>query len=139
AFPPRDRGAFMAHWRGKVLPDPRVVKKGVLFDGRLVGDLVSFEQDGEREVGYWIAREYWGRGIATAALAHTACCELMVCRASTSQPRGARWSRVSRAATSCTPNEPGSTTTASSRSAGRAMPRAWTLSPPESTMQPTRS
>jgi RimJ/RimL family protein N-acetyltransferase len=29
---------------------------------------VSFEQSGEREVGYWIGREYWGKGIATRAL-----------------------------------------------------------------------
>jgi RimJ/RimL family protein N-acetyltransferase len=25
--------------------------------------------EGEREVGYWLGREYWGKGIATAALA----------------------------------------------------------------------
>ena len=27
------------------------------------------EQDGEREVGYWVGKEYWGKGIATQALA----------------------------------------------------------------------
>jgi RimJ/RimL family protein N-acetyltransferase len=30
---------------------------------------VSFMNAGEREVGYWIGREFWGRGIATLALA----------------------------------------------------------------------
>ena len=26
------------------------------------------EDDGHREVGYWIGRQFWGRGVATAAL-----------------------------------------------------------------------
>jgi RimJ/RimL family protein N-acetyltransferase len=34
----------------------------------VAGNVVSFEQDGEREVGYWIGREYWGKGVATEAL-----------------------------------------------------------------------
>jgi RimJ/RimL family protein N-acetyltransferase len=31
--------------------------------------VVSWTQDGVREVGYWIGKAYWGKGIATAALA----------------------------------------------------------------------
>jgi RimJ/RimL family protein N-acetyltransferase len=34
----------------------------------VVGDIVSWFEDGRHEVGYWIAREAWGRGYATAAL-----------------------------------------------------------------------
>jgi RimJ/RimL family protein N-acetyltransferase len=64
-FPPRD--AFRAHWR-KILGDKSVIKKTILFDGRVAGNVVSFEQDGEREVGYWIGREYWGKGVTTEAL-----------------------------------------------------------------------
>lgn len=30
--------------------------------------MVSFQQSGETEVGYWIGKEYWGKGIATQAL-----------------------------------------------------------------------
>jgi RimJ/RimL family protein N-acetyltransferase len=30
--------------------------------------VLSIEQFGEREVSYWIGKEYWGRGIATKAL-----------------------------------------------------------------------
>jgi RimJ/RimL family protein N-acetyltransferase len=30
--------------------------------------VVSFNCGDEREVGYWLGREYWGQGIATAAL-----------------------------------------------------------------------
>jgi RimJ/RimL family protein N-acetyltransferase len=69
AFPARDRGAFMAHWL-RILGDETVAKKTILFDGRVAGNIVCFEQDGEREVGYWIGREYWGKGVATGALSH---------------------------------------------------------------------
>jgi len=69
AFPPRDRDAFMAHWRTRVLGDDSVDKKTVLVDGQVAGNVVSFEREGKREVGYWIGREYWGRGVASRALA----------------------------------------------------------------------
>ena len=67
AFPSRDRNAFMAHWH-KILADASVTAATVLFNGVVAGDIVSWEQDGEREVGYWIGRTYWGKGIATEAL-----------------------------------------------------------------------
>jgi len=67
AFPAREWDAFIAHW-GKICGDETVVTKAVLFDGRVAGSVVSFERYGEREVGYWIGREYWGKGIATKAL-----------------------------------------------------------------------
>jgi len=68
AFPSRDRDAFMAHW-AKIMADDSVMLKTVLFDGHVAGNIVSFEQSGKREVGYWIGKEYWGKGIATKALA----------------------------------------------------------------------
>ena len=67
AFPPRDREAFDAHW-AKVLANDTVIARAVLHDGVLVGSAVSFVQNGDRQVSYWIAREHWGRGIATRAL-----------------------------------------------------------------------
>ena len=67
AFPPRDREAFTAHW-ARTLDDESIVRNTVLVDGRVAGSVVSFEQEGEREVGYWLGREFWGRGVATAAL-----------------------------------------------------------------------
>ena len=66
-FPARDREAFLAHWN-RILGDESVVKKTVLFHGEVAGNVVSFVQSGDREVGYWIGREYWGRGVATRAL-----------------------------------------------------------------------
>ena len=67
AFTPRDRDAFMAHW-AKLLDDETVVKRTIQFQGQPVGDIVCFGPLDEREVGYWIGREFWGRGIATRAL-----------------------------------------------------------------------
>ena len=68
AFPIRTWAAFVEHWRTKVFGDATAYKKAVLVDGRLVGSVLCWVKDGEREVGYWIGRDHWGRGIASAAL-----------------------------------------------------------------------
>lgn len=67
AFPSRDREAFMAHWK-KIMADETNILKTVLYEGQVAGNIVSFLMEGDREVGYWIGKEYWGRGIATRAL-----------------------------------------------------------------------
>jgi RimJ/RimL family protein N-acetyltransferase len=68
AFPSREREAFMAHWE-RILAEATVRPQAIIADGRLAGNVVSFDRDGRREVGYWIGREFWGAGIATAGLA----------------------------------------------------------------------
>jgi RimJ/RimL family protein N-acetyltransferase len=35
----------------------------------VAGNIRWWEQDGQLLVGYWVGREFWGRGLATAALA----------------------------------------------------------------------
>lgn len=67
AFPARDREAFMAHW-AKIMANDSVILQTIVFDGKVAGNIVNFEMSGEREVGYWIGKEYWGKGIATKAL-----------------------------------------------------------------------
>jgi RimJ/RimL family protein N-acetyltransferase len=67
-FPARDQDAFMAHWI-KILAEESNILKTILYDDQVAGNIVSWEQSGEREVGYWLGREYWGKGIATRALA----------------------------------------------------------------------
>jgi RimJ/RimL family protein N-acetyltransferase len=57
----------MAHWT-KILRDETVTTKTILFKGHVVGNIGSWQQASAREVGYWIGREYWGKGIATQAL-----------------------------------------------------------------------
>ena len=69
AFPARDHEAFTAHW-AKILADESVLTRTVLLDDEVAGDLGSWVADeGHREVGYWLGRSYWGKGVATAALA----------------------------------------------------------------------
>lgn len=66
-FKSRDEAAFIAHWR-KIMEDGLVLKRTILFNGEVAGNIVSFIVGGRREVGYWIGREYWGKGVATKAL-----------------------------------------------------------------------
>ncbi len=67
-FPARDRDAFDAHWR-RTLADDTATKKTIVHEGQVAGNVVSWSQDGRQLVGYWVGREFWGRGVATAALA----------------------------------------------------------------------
>lgn len=68
AFPSRERDSFMAHWR-KILADDTTINQTILVAGAVAGNIVSFEQDGRREIGYWLGKPFWGQGIASAALA----------------------------------------------------------------------
>ncbi len=67
AFRPRDWEAFITHW-SKVLEDDSCITQAVLFNGRLAGNVVCWGDPDERKVGYWIGRQFWGKGVATAAL-----------------------------------------------------------------------
>jgi RimJ/RimL family protein N-acetyltransferase len=67
ALPARNRETFMAHWT-RIMGDDSILIKTILCDGSVAGNIVSFDQLGEREVGYWLGKEYWGKGIATRAL-----------------------------------------------------------------------
>jgi len=64
---PADKESFMAHWK-RILDDDSIFIKTILFGGEVAGSVLSFVQFGEREVSYWIGKEYWGKGIATLAL-----------------------------------------------------------------------
>lgn len=65
--PAREWDAYLAHQQ-KVRADEANLTWTILYDGQIVGDVLSFPRDGRREVGYRIAQEYWGKGIATRAL-----------------------------------------------------------------------
>ncbi len=65
---PTDRAAFDAHW-AKILANETIINQTVLLGGQVVGNVSSFEQFGEREVSYWLGKEFWGQGVATQALA----------------------------------------------------------------------
>jgi RimJ/RimL family protein N-acetyltransferase len=74
AFNSRDRAAFDEHW-AKLLADDSLLKKTVIVDGEVAGNIGSWTSEGKREVGYWIDRAFWGRGVATEALSAFLCLE----------------------------------------------------------------
>ncbi|MEO7112101.1 MAG: GNAT family N-acetyltransferase [Polyangiaceae bacterium] len=65
---PTERRAYDARWVG-LLADKTVNVKTVLFGDDVIGYVAAFERlVDQREVAYWIGREFWGRNLATQAL-----------------------------------------------------------------------
>jgi RimJ/RimL family protein N-acetyltransferase len=64
---PSDHDVFMAHWQ-RLLQSETIIKRTISLDDDVVGHIASWIQDGDRESSYWIDRNHWGRGVATAAL-----------------------------------------------------------------------
>jgi RimJ/RimL family protein N-acetyltransferase len=69
AFPARDHPTHVAHWN-KILADDSTVTKTILVGDEVAGNVGSWIADSGRELGYWLGREHWGRGVATAALSN---------------------------------------------------------------------
>jgi RimJ/RimL family protein N-acetyltransferase len=65
--PSRDEEAFFAHWE-KIRAEPTNYLRTIEVDGAVAGNVVSWQGEEGRLVGYWVGREHWGKGIATAAL-----------------------------------------------------------------------
>ena len=68
AFPSRDHDAFMTHW-AKLRREPSNIIRTIVCDGQVAGNIGSWIAEDQRLIGYWIGREFWGRGVATAAVA----------------------------------------------------------------------
>ena len=68
AFSSRDHDAFMTHW-AKLRRESSNITRSIVCDGQLVGNIGSWLAENRRLIGYWIGREFWGQGMATAALA----------------------------------------------------------------------
>jgi len=64
---PADRDAFMAHWV-RILGNDAIIKQVIIVDGQVAGNIGCFEEFGEPNIGYWIGKQFWGKGIATKAL-----------------------------------------------------------------------
>ena len=64
---PDDWPAFLAHW-AKVRADSGITIRTILVAGQVAGSVLVHGWFGEPEISYWIGREFWGRGVATAAL-----------------------------------------------------------------------
>ena len=64
---PTNRTAFLAHWE-RIRADSTVIARTIVLDSQVVGNVMSYVEDGRCEVTYWLGKEYWGQGIATRAL-----------------------------------------------------------------------
>ena len=64
---PDDRAAFDDHWRW-LRNNPTILMRTIAVNGQPAGHVSSYVGDVGLEVTYWLGREYWGRGIASAAL-----------------------------------------------------------------------
>ncbi|MCC3377213.1 GNAT family N-acetyltransferase [Cohnella sp. REN36] len=65
---PHDRSAFDARWQ-RVLNGERHAARTILFEGEVAGNVLAFPSEEGMMIAYWIGRDYWGRGVATAGLA----------------------------------------------------------------------
>lgn len=70
AFPSRDREAFFTHWTTTILGNPAAVCRTILAGDQVAGNIGAWTDaaSNDRLIGYWLGREFWGRGIASAAL-----------------------------------------------------------------------
>ena len=68
AFPPREWEPFPRTGRRSARTRPCVTKT-IVSDGEVAGNIGSWPRDDKRYVGYWLGREFWGKGLATRALA----------------------------------------------------------------------
>lgn len=71
AFTSRDREAFMLHWTTRILGNPAAISRTILLGDQVTGNIGAWNdpETQKRHLGYWIGREFWGRGIASAAVA----------------------------------------------------------------------
>lgn len=70
AFPSRDRGTFFTHWTTKIIGNPAAANRTILLDDRVAGYIGAWTdaETHERSICYWLGRDFWGRGVASAAL-----------------------------------------------------------------------
>lgn len=62
-----DWPAYQAMW-ARLLADDNILFRTILVGGRVAGMIDRYTEDGTPHLGYWIGREFWGRGVATEAL-----------------------------------------------------------------------
>lgn len=67
AFTSRDRTSSYARWR-EIMANPEITARVIVLNDRVAGHVVSWEDAGHRELGYWVGREFWRQGVATAAV-----------------------------------------------------------------------
>jgi RimJ/RimL family protein N-acetyltransferase len=67
-FAPRDLDAVEKRWR-VIMDDDQITARTIVLGDEVAGCVMAWTaDDGHREVGYWLGRQFWGRGVATASL-----------------------------------------------------------------------
>lgn len=64
---PTDKIAYIEKYT-KLLNDPAINMRTIIVDNAIVGSIAKFEMEGDAEITYWIDKNFWGNGVATAAL-----------------------------------------------------------------------
>ena len=59
----------MRHWEG-ILKNKNVTARTIVYKEKVAGHIICWKEGKyEQRVGYWIGKEFWRRGIASAAVA----------------------------------------------------------------------
>lgn len=68
AYPAKDRGEFMRHWEG-ILKNKNVIARTIVYKEKIAGHVLCWKEGKyEQRIGYWIGKEFWRRGIASASV-----------------------------------------------------------------------
>lgn len=65
---PRDLASFNARWT-EVIADPAATTRVIVASHDILGCINCLKDAEKHFLGYWIAREHWGKGVATRAIA----------------------------------------------------------------------
>lgn len=66
---PTNKAAYIEKYTTH-LADPTIRMRTIKMGGVIVGSIAKFEIENEAGITYWIDKPFWGRGIATTALAN---------------------------------------------------------------------
>lgn len=66
-FPSRSREAVLSHW-ANIMRNPNLYNRTIEHNGEVAGNVLCYPLDDMMQVGYWLGRSFWGKGIATQAL-----------------------------------------------------------------------
>jgi RimJ/RimL family protein N-acetyltransferase len=72
AFAAKAREPFLDYW-AEIRTGQTVLAQTIVVNGEVAGNIMCWDQWAQRQIGYWIDRRYWGRGVATTALALFLC------------------------------------------------------------------
>jgi RimJ/RimL family protein N-acetyltransferase len=72
AWTPWEREQFGIQWAA-MRADPTIEAQTIVVNGEIAGNITCWPREGGYEVGYWLGRAHWGRGVATTALALALC------------------------------------------------------------------